>query len=264
MIALGVDLGSRTTKAALLANGAIRRRAVVPTGWDPRAAALRARDAVLAEEGIAAPSIGAVVATGYGRVTVPFEARAVTEITCHAAGLHRVLPEVRTVIDVGGQDCKVIRVDRFGLVADFAMNDRCAAGTGRFLEFMAAGMEVPLPEFARLGVEGQDPADLSSICTIFAESEVLSLLAEGRAIPDVVAGLHRAIARRIVALASGVGVAPPVAMTGGGALNGALRRHLADLLRTEILVPDHPQTIGAEGAAFLALTHPGPGPEPPV
>jgi predicted CoA-substrate-specific enzyme activase len=252
LIALGIDLGSRTTKAALLADGAIVRRVVVSTGWDPRAAALNAREAVLSASGVAPEAVGAVVATGYGRVTVPFPARLVTEITCHAAGIARAIPAARTVIDVGGQDCKVIRVDRFGLVTDFAMNDRCAAGTGRFLEFMASGLDVPLADFAAVGLRGTDPADLSSICTIFAESEVLSLLAEGRHIPDVVAGLHRAIARRITSLAAGVGVEPPVAMTGGGALNAALRHHLSQLLGTEILVPESPQTIGAEGAARLA------------
>ncbi len=251
---LGIDLGSRTTKAALLAGGAIAHRAIVATGWDPREAARRARREVLAAAGLPEAAGVPTVATGYGRVTVPFPARTVTEITCHAAGIARAIPSARTVIDVGGQDSKVIRVDAGGLVSDFAMNDRCAAGTGRFLEFMASGMEVPLPEFARTALAGTNPAELSSICTIFAESEVLSLLAEGRPVSDVVAGLHRAIARRIAALAAGLGVVPPVAMTGGGALNEALVHHLADLLGQRILVPESPQTIGAEGAAYLAAS----------
>lgn len=256
MITLGVDLGSRTTKAALARDGEIVARGIVPTGWNPPAAAEEVRRQVLKREGIAAGEVRETVATGYGRVTVPFPARTVTEITCHAAGIAKSLPEVRTVIDVGGQDSKAIRVDRFGLVTDFAMNDRCAAGTGRFLEFMADGLSVSIEEFARLGAEGGEPAEISSICTVFAESEVLSLVAEGREVSDIVAGLHRAIARRIVALVESVGLEAPVAMTGGGARNGALRRHLADLLGTEIVLPAHPQTAGAEGAAFLAATAP--------
>ena len=250
MIALGIDLGSRTTKAAVVADGEVTVRRIIPTGWSPPDAARQILEETLAAAGAARAD--RIVATGYGRVSVPFAAQRVTEITCHAAGLTRVLPEVRTIIDVGGQDSKVIRVDRFGLVTDFAMNDRCAAGTGRFIEFMADSLDVPIAEFARLGVEGREPADLSSICTVFAESEVLSLVAEGRTVPDIVAGLHRAIARRIVSLVESVGLAPPVAMTGGGARNDALRHHLAALLGTEILLPEHPQTAGAEGAAWLA------------
>ncbi len=252
MITLGVDLGSRTTKAVLRSDGEILARRILMTGWAPAGAAMSARAAVVADAGLAPDDVEATVATGYGRVTVPFPAKTVTEITCHAAGAASVLPRVRTVIDVGGQDSKVIRIDRFGLVSDFAMNDRCAAGTGRFLEFMAQSLEVEIGAFALLGAKGREPADLSSICTVFAESEVLSLVAEGAEVSDIVAGIHRAISRRIVTLAQGVGLVPPVAMTGGGALNPGLRHHLAQLLGTEILIPPHPQTMGAEGAAIIA------------
>lgn len=252
MITLGVDLGSRTTKAVLMNDGEILARRIIATGWAPADAAEAARAAVTADAGLTPEDVEVTVATGYGRVTVPFAARMVTEITCHAAGAAHVLPEARTVIDVGGQDSKVIRIDQFGLVSDFAMNDRCAAGTGRFLEFMAQSLEVEIGAFAILGAEGKNPADLSSICTVFAESEVLSLVAEGTEVADIVAGIHRAIARRIVTLAQSVGLVPPVAMTGGGALNAGLRHHLAALLGTEILLPPNPQTMGAEGAAILA------------
>lgn len=252
MITLGIDLGSRTTKAALLVDGEIRARRILPTGWSPPAAAERIRSEMLTEAKLAPTDVAKTIATGYGRVSVPFEAEAVTEITCHAAGLHRAMPDAATIVDIGGQDSKVIRLDRFGLVVDFAMNDRCAAGTGRFLEFMADSLDVPMEEFAQLGVDGGTPADLSSICTVFAESEVLSLVAEGRTIPDIVAGIHRSIARRIVQLVQSVGFSPPLAMTGGGAKNAALRHHLADLLGTKVLLPQNPQTAGAEGAAWLA------------
>jgi len=252
VITLGIDLGSRTTKAAVLVDGEIRHRHLLPTGWSPPRAAERVRAEILAIAGLAEADVAKTVATGYGRVSVPFEAERITEITCHAAGVAKLLPEARTVIDVGGQDSKVIRVDRFGLVCDFAMNDRCAAGTGRFLEFMATSLDAEIDEFARLGATGTEPVDLSSICTVFAESEVLSLVAEGREVADIVSGIHRAIARRIVGLAQSVGLTEPVAMTGGGALNAGLRHHLADLLRTELLLPEHPQTAGAEGAAWLA------------
>jgi len=252
MITLGMDMGSRTTKAVLLDGDEILARRIQPTGWAPVEAAEQARQAVVAEAGLALEQVGPIVATGYGRVTVPFPAKMVTEITCHAAGVAKALPKTRTVIDVGGQDSKVIRIDQFGLVLDFAMNDRCAAGTGRFLEFMATSMEVPIGDYALLGASGENPSDLSSICTVFAESEVLSLLAEGIPVPDIVAGIHRAIARRIVGLIESVGLVPPVVMTGGGALNAGLRHHLAALLGTEILLPPNPQTMGAEGAAILA------------
>ena len=252
MITLGVDLGSRTTKAVLLNGPEILAQVILPTGWAPAEAAEQARAQVVADAGLTVDQVDSIVATGYGRVTVPFDAKMVTEITCHAAGAASALPEVRTVIDVGGQDSKVIRIDQFGLVSDFAMNDRCAAGTGRFLEFMAASLEVPIGKFAHLGAEGKNPSDRSSICTVFAESEVLSLVAEGIEIPDIVAGIHRAIARRIVTLVESVGLVPPVTMTGGGALNAGLRHHLSALLGTEILLPPNPQTMGAEGAAILA------------
>jgi predicted CoA-substrate-specific enzyme activase len=252
MITLGVDLGSRTTKAVLLEDGKLLARRIISTGWAPAVAAEEARAAVVTDAGLSIFDVDAVVATGYGRVTVPFPARLVTEITCHAAGAASVLPEARTVIDVGGQDSKVIRIDQFGLVSDFAMNDRCAAGTGRFLEFMAQSLEVEIGDFAILGAKGEHPADLSSICTVFAESEVLSLVAEGSLVADIVAGIHRAIARRIVSLAETVGLVSPVAMTGGGALNAGLRHHLAALLKTRILLPPNPQTMGAEGAAIIA------------
>jgi predicted CoA-substrate-specific enzyme activase len=252
MITLGVDLGSRTTKTVLLEDGKLLGRRIIPTGWAPAAAAEQARAAVIGDAGLTISDVDAVVATGYGRVTVPFPAKLVTEITCHAAGAASVLPEARTVIDVGGQDSKVIRIDQFGLVSDFAMNDRCAAGTGRFLEFMAQSLEVEIGDFAILGARGEHPADLSSICTVFAESEVLSLVAQGSLVADIVAGIHRAIARRIVSLTESVGLVPPVAMTGGGALNAGLRHHLSALLKTEILLPPNPQTMGAEGAAIIA------------
>lgn len=252
MITLGVDSGSRSTKAVLLGDDGVLARIVVPTGWSPPDAAERAREEAFRAAGIHGQDVHATVATGYGRVSVPFPARQVTEITCHAAGVAAAMPDTRTVVDVGGQDSKVIRIDGFGLVTDFAMNDKCAAGTGRFLEFMAASLDIAVSDFGALAVEGREPTELSSICTVFAESEVLSLVAEGRSVPDIVAGLHRAIARRLVNLIQSVGLVPPVTMTGGGALNAGLRHHLADLLRTAIRVPEHPQTTGAEGAARLA------------
>ncbi len=251
MITLGVDLGSQTTKAVLRKDGEVLSRCILPTGWAPARAAEEVRAGIVDLAGIDVEAIDRVVATGYGRVTIPFAAKTVTEITCHAVGSAHALPAVRTVIDVGGQDSKVIRIDPFGLVSDFAMNDRCAAGTGRFLEFMATSLAVEIEDFANPGATGDKPADLSSICTVFAESEVLSLVAEGMPVPDIVAGIHRAIARRIVSLVESVGLLAPVAMTGGGALNAGLRYHLGALLGEEILVPEHPQTMGAEGAAIL-------------
>jgi predicted CoA-substrate-specific enzyme activase len=245
--AVGVDIGARTTKAVVVdAEGSVTARALLPTGWDPRGAAEK-----VVEQAAGALDGLPVTATGFGRDTAGFARSRLTEITCHALGVHHLDPGVRTVVDIGGQDSKVIRVDPSGNVLDFVMNDRCAAGTGKFLEFLASSLGVPIEEFARLS-RGQRPAAVSSMCTVFAETEVLDLAASGRAVGEIVAGIHRAVARRLAASMRQIGWEPPVAFTGGVALNEGVVGALSALLATEVRVVPDPQYAGALGAALHA------------
>ncbi|MHC4778290.1 MAG: acyl-CoA dehydratase activase, partial [Planctomycetota bacterium] len=223
-VAVGLDVGARSTKAVGCdEKGIIVRKAIQATGWDPKGAARKVL--VGAGGGDSIP----VTVTGFGRDAIEFADSRLTEITCHALGVHILDPEVRTVADIGGQDAKVIRVDRFGHVMDFAMNDRCAAGTGKFLEFLAATLGVDIEEFASLSAESQ-AAEISSMCTVFAETEVLDLVASGRSKGEIVAGIHRSVARRLAASMRQVGWEPPVAFTGGVALNGGVVGALSTLL----------------------------------
>lgn len=248
----GIDIGSITAKAAVLNGGGIIGTRVQFTGYNAKKAGRDVLDALLADIGIEADRIAAIVSTGYGRNSVDFADKAVTEITCHGAGAHFVNPETRFVVDVGGQDSKVIRLDESGKVTDFAMNDKCAAGTGRFLEVMARALEVDLDEFGSLYARSDHPARISSICTVFAESEVISLISKGESRENIVAGIQESVASRISAMARRVGVAPPVMMTGGVAKNVGAVEALRKKLETDIEVSEYAQVNGAIGAAILA------------
>ena len=175
-----------------------------------------------------------------------------TEITCHAIGAHYSNPSIQTIIDVGGQDSKVIRINNQGKVQDFDMNDKCSAGSGRFLEVMADALEVSIEEFGELGLKSASPSKISSTCTVFAESEVISRLNQGANRNDIIAGIHKAIVNKIVALSARVGIEPNVALTGGVALNPAVKVLLENSLGLEIIIPETPQLNGAIGAALLA------------
>jgi len=256
MIVAGVDVGSLTVKALLLAARDTHRvlgQRVVVTGARAAAAAQVAYDGALADAGLDPTDVTYVLATGYGRARVPFAHDQVTEITCHARGIAHLLPETRTLLDVGGQDSKAIRLRPGGRVADFAMNDKCAAGTGRFLEVMARALEVDVADLGALGARARDPAHISSTCTVFAESEVVGLVGAGRHPADIVAGLHASIAQRLVGLLHQVGATPPVAMSGGVAYNAGVVRALEAQLGAPVSVPPGPQVVGALGAALIAL-----------
>ena len=202
MYAAGVDVGAITAKAAIFGRGEgeLLATAVILAGYDRAAAALRVLDMALARAGLAREQVTRLVATGYGRVQVPGADRTVTEITCHARGAHYLCPDVRTVIDIGGQDSKGIAVGAGGKVLDFVMNDKCAAGTGRFLEVMARALEVDLADFGRLALAAPHRAKISSTCTVFAESEVVTHLAAGTPRTAIIAGIHEAIAARIATM----------------------------------------------------------------
>ena len=247
---LGVDIGSTTAKAVLLdESGLALGSAMRPTGHDPRSAALRLREELLGDRGGVECR---AVATGYGRALVDYADRTVTEITCHARGVRHLHPDARSVLDIGGQDSKVIRLDEAGLVQDFVMNDRCAAGTGAFLDVIAARFGRTLPDLAALHELRPEPLEVSSTCVVFAETEVVSLLSQGRKLEDVLAGVHRAIAKRAAATVKQLRAGEPLYFSGGVALNETLRLELEMVLEMPVRRSRHPQLTAAYGAALLA------------
>jgi predicted CoA-substrate-specific enzyme activase len=249
-----VDVGSLSTDVVLLdGDGAVAAEAVVATGASIASAVDEALGRALSAAGAEAGDVACLAATGYGRDRVGGAALRATEITCHAKGAARLFPGAATVLDVGGQDSKVIRLAPGGKVADFAMNDKCAAGTGRFLEVMARTLGMDLAELGERSLRSGRPLPVSSMCTVFAESEVVSLIASGASPEDIAMGVHGSIAERLSALAERVGAAEPVVMTGGVAKNPAARRAIELRLGVRLLVPPEPQTVGALGAALLAL-----------
>lgn len=252
MITAGIDIGSITAKAAIIKDGEILGSRVMFTGYNTVLAGKNVIEELTKEIGMHTKELDAVVATGYGRNSVGFATKAITEITCHGVGAHFLNPDIRFIIDIGGQDSKVIRIDEQGKVVDFAMNDKCAAGTGRFLEVMARALEVDLDGFGEICLQAETPSKISSICTVFAESEVISLISKGETRENIIAGIHESVASRVSALAKRVGVVEPVMMTGGVAKNIGAVRALEGKLETTIQVSEHAQVNGAIGAAILA------------
>jgi predicted CoA-substrate-specific enzyme activase len=252
MITCGLDAGARTTKAVVLADGEVRARAIAPTGGDAAETANRVLAEALGGAGIRRADLAALVATGYGRAVVDGASATITEISCQARGVRHEVPGARGILDVGGQDSKAIALDADGQVRDFAMNDRCAAGTGRFLEVMASAFDLDLEETARRALAAETAVPIASTCTVFAESEIVSLRGQGYPSEAILAGIHAAVASRLRGMADRVAMEGPVAFTGGVARNPAAVEALRRVLAIEVLVPDHPQTTGALGAALLA------------
>jgi len=250
MITVGLDVGSITTKAVLM-NGSGWRSLIRPTGCSPRQAGGEVLEELLKGAGLARDDVDFIIGTGYGRVSLPFIDKAVTEITCHARGAHHLLESADMVIDIGGQDSKVIMKNGSGNVTDFAMNDKCAAGTGRFLQVMAATLGADVSELADLS-RGAEPVQISSMCTVFAESEVISLLAQGVKKERIIAGIHLSVARRIAGMAGRLGKGEVILFTGGVAKNEGVREFLSRELGREIITLPESQLAGALGAAILA------------
>lgn len=194
-----------------------------------------------------------LVATGYGRGLVHQAERKITEITCHARGIYRELQHGGTLVDIGGQDSKVIVISDGGKVIDFAMNDKCAAGTGRFLENTAGRLRVPLERMGNVALSASEEVPISSTCTVFAESEIISLIAHGVALEPILRGLHRSLIKRIVAMIRSVGLVPPLMLSGGVVKNPAIRRMLEEETGERAIIPRYPQLMGAYGAALIAL-----------
>ncbi len=251
----GVDIGSTTAKAVVLAEDNQMWTSLIPTGTRPPEAGKEALQLALAKSGRQAGEVGFIIATGYGRITASFANKTVTEIACHGRGAHFLAPGVHTIIDIGGQDAKTISLGEGGKVIDFLINDKCAAGTGRFLESAAQlVLHVPLEDLGRLSAQAKSKVAISATCTVFAQTELVSLLATGESLESVVAGLHAAIASRVGSMAKRLGVKPAVMMTGGVAKNAGVVAALRQELGQDIAVPANldPQLVGALGAALIA------------
>lgn len=253
----GVDIGSLTAKIVILeksgknsTNIQQKYSFINRVGYNPAGIAVNLLND--AKKSLKVKNFNYTVSTGYGRKLVKFADENVTEITCHATGAYFINPHIRTIIDIGGQDSKVIQIDEKGRTLDFEMNDKCSAGTGRFLEVMANALEVELSDFGNKALISTNPASISSTCTVFAESEVISRLNQGANRLDIIAGIHKTIANKIAALIARVGIETLVALTGGVALNPGVKKMLEKRLSVPIEVPPNPQMIGALGAALLA------------
>jgi predicted CoA-substrate-specific enzyme activase len=254
--AAGVDVGSTQTKAVIIdEDRRIVSRSLIDTGANVVAAAEKAFLAALENGGIHEEDVTFIVGTGYGRYKVVFGNTQVTEISCHARGAVHLFPGTRTVLDMGGQDTKAIRVRSNGEVLDFCMNDKCAAGTGRFLQMAAYALEIPLDELGSIALRAEKPVQISTTCTVFAESEVLSWLAHGKKIEDILMGVHRSIAMRSIALLRRVGIEEEVTFTGGVARNCGMVEVLNDMLGLRMNVSEESHFMGALGAALFALDH---------
>jgi len=248
----GIDIGSITAKAAVLEDGVIVGTRVGFTGYNAGLAGRKIFEELVRELGIDPGSIERIVSTGYGRNSVDFAHKSMTEIICHGAGAHFLNPLVRTVVDVGGQDSKALVLDASGRVTDFVMNDKCAAGTGRFLEVMARALEADLDAFGEISLRAEKPARISSICTVFAESEVISLISTGEHRENIIAGIHESVASRVYAMAQRLDVQAPLMMTGGVARNIGVVRALEKRFGIPVEVTTYAQVNGAIGAAVLA------------
>jgi (R)-2-hydroxyacyl-CoA dehydratese activating ATPase len=251
MISVGIDVGSSATKAVLF-NGTGHSGVEIPTGWNPKESGARAYEEVIAQQGVAPERVGMVVGTGYGRVSLPFIDRKVTEIACHARGAVHLFPATKLVIDIGGQDSKVIAVNSDGSVSDFIMNDKCAAGTGRFLQVMTGVLDVTLDELGALAAASA-PVAVSSMCTVFAESEIIGLMARGVDKGAIAAGIVDSIAAKVQGLVQRLYAGGEVTFTGGIARNPDISRLVAKKLGISLNVPEKPQLVGALGAALVGF-----------
>jgi predicted CoA-substrate-specific enzyme activase len=252
--AAGVDVGSTQTKSVVISERReIAGRALIDTGANVVAAAQQAFDRALADARLQEGEVEYVVGTGYGRYRVTFGNAQVTEISCHGRGAAHLFPRTRTVVDMGGQDTKAIRVGPTGEIADFCMNDKCAAGTGRFLGAAAAALGIPLDRLGETALLSDRPVRISTTCTVFAESEVLAWLGKGKKIEDILWGVHKSIASRSVALLRRVGIEEEVTFTGGVSRNVGMVRAIEERLECRLNVSDDCHYMGAMGAALFAL-----------
>jgi len=249
VLTIGIDSGSVATKAVLYNGKTILDRVLIPTGWSPRDSAREVMDTLLRQNGLEAADC--VVGTGYGRITMDFAQKLVTEITCHARGIHTLNPQIRALIDIGGQDSKVIALDANGSVREFMMNDKCAAGTGRFLQNTLHHLGEDISQLDTLA-DGAVPQKITSMCTVFAESEIVSLLAKGMDKQGIAAGIVESVTERVASLLGRVRIDGDVAFTGGVSRSLAVCHSLEQRIGKPLYRPESAQYIGAMGAAVIA------------
>ena len=252
MFVAGIDIGSATSKVVILEDEKILTSSLIRTGADSAETAHQAMETALKGTGLSLSYFEHIVATGYGRIIVPFAHEMITEIACHAKGAHFIFPETRTILDMGGQDCKAIRVNDRGVHINFAMNDKCAAGTGRFLETMARALNLPLEYLGPLSLQAEGSVSVSSMCAVFARSEVTALARRGIPKSSILAGLHEGIADRVCGLLKRVGIESKFVISGGIAKNPGVVCKLEEKTGLTAHIAPEPQIIGALGAALFA------------
>lgn len=249
---MGIDIGSISTDVVIIdEKEAIRSYCVKRSGYDHKMSAEIAIQECQKNAQEDFRNITNIVSTGYGRKNIKSD-KEITEISCHAMGIHKLNPHVRTLIDIGGQDTKIIRIDENGYVIDFVMNDKCAAGTGRFLETMSDILDIPIEAMGDIAVKAKNVQFISSTCTVFAESEVISKIGEGASMEGIIAGIHQSVCERIYGMLTSLGIVHSIAMTGGVAKNNGIVKGMERLVGNSIFVPSEPQIIGAYGAAIYA------------
>jgi predicted CoA-substrate-specific enzyme activase len=253
MYVAGCDVGSLSAKALIMNNGDVLASHVIFARPEPEDSAREVMEKTLAKAGLSLTDISYCVGTGYGRNSIPFANAVESEIICHGKGAQWLMPEVHMVIDIGGQDAKAIRLDDSGNVIRFAYNDRCASGTGRFLEVMSGAMGINLEDMGEISSRSKNPLSISNQCVVFAETEIISLINTGNNLSDIVAGLHKSLAHRVAALARGIELSSEITMTGGVAKNSGMLAALEEALGVKLRkMATDPQIIGALGAALIA------------
>lgn len=252
MYVLGIDVGSASSKAVVFKDGAFYVGTVVQAGTGTSGPDRVLKD-ILASTGLTMNDIKRTIATGYGRFSLDFADKQISEISCHAKGVHYVFPKARTILDIGGQDVKAIAIDDKGTVQNFYMNDKCAAGTGRFFESMARAFEMSLDDFSKLSLSAKNVIPITAQCAVFAESEVISLVGEGKPMDEIAAGIELSVAKRCFVMAKKAGVVDSVTLTGGCAKNEGLKQAIEKVLKVKVVeLPVDPQLMGALGAAEYA------------
>jgi len=248
---LGIDVGSGFSKAVVINDDQVLTHSVMPSGGDYKGTARRVAEDALGRAGLSFGDMTHAVACGYGAAMVEFAVRAATDISCHAAGVRHLFPAARTVVDIGNQFSKAIKLDESGRIVNFLLNEKCAGGSGKFLQVIARILRIGVEEIGEISLRSTKPVDFTTGCAVFAESEAVSRIAEGALPEDILAGVHRAMASKIVNLVVRVGLAEECVLTGGGALDIGLVRTVESELGTKVLVPEEPQITAALGAALL-------------
>ncbi|MDA8138610.1 MAG: acyl-CoA dehydratase activase [Desulfobacteraceae bacterium] len=251
----GLDMGSVSVKAVIICDGRMVCFGLIPSGGQYKTAATKTMEEVLGKAAIAMEDLSGLVITGLGEQSAPFEAPRISDISCHARGCHALFPSARTMIDIGGQFTKAARITPQGTIADFLMSEKCATGSGRFLQVISRILRIPIEEIGPLSMQSQNPVEFSTNCAVFAESETISRIAEGAQPADILAGVHRAMAAKVKMLAKRVKLEPEVVLTGGGGEDAGLVEAVGNALGQKILVPETPRLTAAYGAACLAAAH---------